>query len=219
MLKRLIKNAFFQKLFVFIFLIFYRLLYWSWRKKLILNSELKEILKRNEYFAIACWHQNNFTNIWASTKIKTIIMASPSLEGKLIGMAIESLGGKIAWGSSRKKPVAALKSLIRMCRETRRCPVITVDGPIGPAKIPKPGIIEVSRLARVGISPLGTAASSYWTLKNTWDETRIPKPFSKVVFYFDKTIPCGDLNSKSAEDLQTLALRIEDAQRQALEFV
>ncbi len=218
-MRRLLKSEFFQKLLVSIFLIFYKSLALTWRKKIIFHPETQKLVDSKKPFAIACWHQNNLTNMWLIKVVKALVMASPSFEGKMIGLAIERIGGTIAWGSSRKKPVAALKSLVRMTKTSGKCPVITVDGPIGPRHLPKPGILEVARLARLPIVPLGTHGQSAWVLKRTWDLTQIPKPFSKVTYYFGAPLDFEKLPSKSVESIAELTKEITNAQQKSFETV
>lgn len=191
----------------------------SWRKKVLYHPEAKALVDQKKAFALACWHQNNLTNLWLNKVVNALIMASPSIDGRLIGLATEKFGGTIAWGSSRKQPIAALKSLVRMTKETGKCPVITVDGPIGPRHLPKPGILEVARLAKLPVVPLGTHGHNSWVLKNTWDLTEIPKPFTKVTYYFGKPLDIAHLPSKSESSIKTLAEAIDDAQRNSLESV
>lgn len=218
-MKKLLNSHFIQKFIVFVFLIFYRSLAFTWRKQIVYHPDTKALVDENKAFAIASWHQNNIPNMWLNKMVNALVMASPSLEGRLIGLAIEKIGGTIAWGSSRKQPVAALKSLVRMTKDTGKCPVITVDGPIGPRHVPKPGILEVARLAKLPIVPLGTVSSNPWILKKTWDLTEIPKPFSKVIYYFGKPIDFEHLPSKSPESIPTLAQEINNAQQKSLENV
>jgi lysophospholipid acyltransferase (LPLAT)-like uncharacterized protein len=215
--KKLLNSNFFQRVIVFVFLFFYRILAFTWRKKVIYHPTTQKLVDTKAPFAIACWHQNNLTNMWLNKVVNALIMASPSLEGRLIGLAIEKIGGTIAWGSSRKQPIAALKSIVRLTRETGKCPVITVDGPIGPRHVPKPGILEVARLAKLPVVPLGTQGHNSWVLKKTWDLTEIPKPFSKVIFYFGEPMDPEKLSLKSEESILTLAKGIDDAQRKSTE--
>jgi lysophospholipid acyltransferase (LPLAT)-like uncharacterized protein len=217
--KALLKSDFFQKIIVWVFLVFYTLLYLTWRKKVIYHPEAEKLVRNQNSFCIACWHQNNFTNIWLNKVVTAVIMASPSLEGKLIGLVMEKMGAIIAWGSSRKQPISGLKSLVRITKQGFRCPVITVDGPIGPRHKPKPGILEVSRLSNIPIVPLGTSSSNPWVLKKTWDLTEIPKPFSTVVYFFDKPLELDPAEIKSEHSLVQLAESINNAQRQSFENI
>lgn len=218
-MKKFLNSNFFQKIIVFLFLIFYKLLYFTWRKKVVYHPDTQKLVDQKIPFAVAMWHQNNFTNIWLVHVVNAIVLASPSLEGKLIGMVMEKMGGTVAWGSSRKKPVSALKSLVRLTKETKKNPVITVDGPIGPRHVPKAGIIEVAKLSKLPIVPLGTKGKNSWVLKKTWDLTEIPKPFSKVIYYFGKPLDHENLDSKSDTSIVILRDGINDAQRKTLDFV
>lgn len=218
-MKRLLQSNVVQKIIVFAFLIFYTILYFTWRKKVIYHPETQDLVNQNKPFAVAMWHQNNFTNIWLVKVVNALVLASPSFEGKMIGLVMEKMGGTVAWGSSRKQPISALKSLVRMTRETQKNPVITVDGPIGPRHIPKAGIIEVAKLSRLPIVPLGTKGKNSWTLKKTWDLTEIPKPFSKVVYYFGKPLDYKSLDSKSESSIVILRDGINSAQQKTFDFV
>ncbi len=218
-MKKIFQSKFFQNLIVLLFLTLYRTLAWTWRKQVIYHPETQALVDKKKPFAIACWHQNNLTNIWLNKVVNAIIMASPSFEGRMIGLAMEKIGATIAWGSSRKKPIAALKSLVRMTKETGKCPVITVDGPIGPRHQPKPGILEVARLAKLPVVPLGTHGHNSWVLKKSWDLTELPKPFARVTYYFGKPLDIAQLPSKSEGSLEALAEAIDNAQRNSLESV
>lgn len=218
-MKKLLKSESFQKFLVFIFLIFYKSLALTWRKEVVYHPETQKLIDEKLPFAIACWHQNNLTNMWLNKVVNALIMASPSFEGKMIGLAIEKIGGTIAWGSSRKNPIAALKALVRITKNSGKCPVITVDGPIGPRHLPKPGIFEVARLAKIPIVPLGTHGKNSWVLKKTWDQTEIPKPFSKVIYYFGAPLSYESLPSKSANSLSILTQEINNAEQKSFETV
>ena len=58
---------------------------------------------------------------------------------------------------------------------------LTVDGPRGPRRRVKGGIIDIARRTGVAVLPLTTIASSHWILSRSWDQFKIPKPFAKIV--------------------------------------
>ena len=60
---------------------------------------------------------------------------------------------------------------------------ITVDGPIGPRRVVKPGSIYLGSVGQVALLPFAAVASRYWELR-TWDRMRVPKPFSRVVVLY-----------------------------------
>ncbi len=112
-------------------------------------------------------------------------MTSASKEGQLVTQFFNFFGSQTVRGSSRNNSVSALKSFIRRLNEDVYCASIAVDGPKGPALKSKPGILEISRITKKNVYSIGTSCSSFWTLKKTWDQTRVPKPFSKVVYHVD----------------------------------
>ena len=89
-------------------------------------------------------------------------------------------------GSSNKRPVAALREMVRFLRlRNGKDIVITPDGPRGPAYKLQIGLIKVSQWAEVPVLPLRLSYSNALTLK-TWDGFRIPLPFSRIDVTLEK---------------------------------
>jgi len=112
-------------------------------------------------------------------------MASAGKDGQIITQFLNFFGSKTVRGSARNNSVQALKAFIRELKLDNYCASIAIDGPKGPAFKPKPGILEISRLTKKSVFSVGISYSSAWTFKKTWDKSRLPKPFSKVIYYFD----------------------------------
>ena len=112
-------------------------------------------------------------------------MASAGRDGQIITQFLEFFGSRTVRGSARNNSVQALKAFIRELNSDVLCASIAIDGPKGPPLKPKPGILEISRISKKPVFSVGVSYTSYWTLKKTWDQSRLPKPFSKVIFYFD----------------------------------
>ena len=64
---------------------------------------------------------------------------------------------------------------------------IVADGSQGPRRIVQPGAILLAARTGVPIVPMVFAASSYFTIRS-WDRTIIPKPFSRIDFYYGEPI-------------------------------
>ena len=58
-----------------------------------------------------------------------------------------------------------------------------VDAPRGPAHVSKIGIITAARMTGLPILALMWSADRTWRL-NSWDQTIIPKPFSRIVLAY-----------------------------------
>lgn len=81
----------------------------------------------------------------------------------------------------------ALTQMIHLLKERDSIVIITPDGPRGPKCTVKPGIVAAARGANAKIIPFTWAASRTWKL-STWDQMRIPKPFSTLVVTFGDPI-------------------------------
>lgn len=67
---------------------------------------------------------------------------------------------------------------------------ITVDGPMGPRRVVKPGSIYLGSVGQVALLPFAAVAARSWRLR-TWDRMRIPKPFSRVVVLYGEPMVVG----------------------------
>lgn len=145
-------------------------------------------------------------------------MASAGRDGQIITQFLEVFGSKTVRGSARNNSVQALKAFIRELNSDVLCASIAIDGPKGPPLKPKPGILEISRVSKKPVFSASVAYSSFWTLKKTWDKSRIPKPFSKVVFYLDlaKDTLSREQNPKDPQLLESLENALLENNKKAL---
>ena len=97
-------------------------------------------------------------------------------------------------GSSRRGAVKALKSAINKL-EVGENVGITPDGPKGPLHSVSDGAITLALKCNVPIIAIGWKASKYWQVKS-WDETRIPKPFSTITYTINEPIYINEHQNK-----------------------
>jgi lysophospholipid acyltransferase (LPLAT)-like uncharacterized protein len=134
-------------------------------------------------YILAIWHQNLFAGILAQTGRSHVVMISRSRDGDAVATLCQRLGHHVARGSSNKKGVdkggrVAKNELVDMLQQGLPG-ALTVDGPRGPARVVKPGIVEIARVTGLPIVPYLALATRYWTFPS-WDAFRLPKPFSHV---------------------------------------
>lgn len=121
------------------------------------------------------------------------VAVSRSRDGDLIDAALQSLGyGPAARGSSSRGGSAALRSLIRQLQAGTTVAVL-VDGPRGPARVSKTGIIALARRSGLAIQPVAFSARPAIRL-DSWDGSLIPLPFARVVCAFGQpfAVPVAD---------------------------
>jgi hypothetical protein len=81
-----------------------------------------------------------------------------------------------------------------------------VDGPKGPPRVVKPGLILLAQKAGASICPTYVLYENPWVF-NSWDRFMIPKPFSRATIRFGPLEPTPE--EMTAEEFEEIRLRIE----------
>lgn len=194
----------------------YRLLVLTWRIRIIEDPSVTEARREGRPCIFAHWHGDELAVAHLAGRYRIATMTSTSTDGQIMDGVIRRLGGVTARGSSSRGGKAALKGLVRLCREGRNASV-AVDGPRGPLHEVKPGVFQIARLTDGVVVPVGQAASKRHVFENSWNKAKLPWPFARVVIYF------GPAQAPSAEAIKqegdVLAARlgeqIHDAGRSA----
>jgi lysophospholipid acyltransferase (LPLAT)-like uncharacterized protein len=211
-----VKNALRKHLLPWLVLWVYRLFFWSWRTTLDEPEELKQALASKSPIIFAHWHGHELAIVQTVRRYRLATMTSLSKDGQLIDFVIVKLGGATSKGSSSRGAVGALKGLVRLVKAGHPASM-AVDGPRGPIHEVKPGVFELSRVAKAKIFPVGVEASDPWVFKKSWNKAILPKPFTKIGITFEKAI--GPITAaddpKSAALATELERRISDACQQA----
>jgi lysophospholipid acyltransferase (LPLAT)-like uncharacterized protein len=107
------------------------------------------------------------------------VLSSHSRDGELGAKIGRMLGVHIVRGSSSRGGTQGLRALYRAVLRGGYSPIVTPDGPRGPAHRFKAGGVVLAQLARVPIVPLACDAERVWRL-GSWDRMVLPKPWSRV---------------------------------------
>lgn len=107
-----------------------------------------------------------------------VVMISRNFDGEWIARIIRNFGYGTARGSTSKGGVRALVELRRTLAEGKPAG-FALDGPRGPARVAQPGAVFLAGATGNPILPFHFEASRYWTA-GRWDQTQVPKPFSRV---------------------------------------
>ena len=202
------------------FFIFSRLLYlislvckWTQRCKSfgVENLERAKTLSPLGVCALAVWHENAMASLIHLQGIPVTAMTSRSRDGDFAAYLISKYGGLTPRGSSSRGGSEALELMLQDMQAGYN-PTLTVDGPRGPRRQTKSGIVRIAVQAGLAIVPYAVIAEKSWVFNKSWDKTRLPKPFSRVVRCFGTPIMCspdGDL--KECQDAVTAGInRLED---------
>ena len=127
----------------------------------------------------ASWHRGVMYIVHHYRHRRVVTMASSSKDGELAAQAAERHGWIVVRGSSSYRGFEGLKELVRY-GEKGHLAGLLVDAPHGPARVSKMGIITAARITGLPIMTMVWSAERCWRL-NSWDNTIIPKPFSRIV--------------------------------------
>lgn len=151
-------------------------------------------------FLFALWHHALLPLLWHHRQRGIALLISQHRDGELVARAAQDLGYRVIRGSSTRGGGAAFRGVLRML--DRGIPVaITPDGPRGPDRVVKPGIVRAAHLAGVPILPVSAEAGRAWRAAS-WDRLLIPQPLSRVRVAYGRAIhPVGEDSASSRADL------------------
>ncbi len=157
------------------------LVLWLWRRTIRLEVRGLERLEAFDAVPIAVWHGRIQGSLYAVAGLPVAAMFSNSPDGELAACALRIFGIGSVRGSTGKGGGRALVDMIRRVRRGEvRYPTLTVDGPRGPFRKTKPGVVQLARKLGRPVVPLSFSASRAWVL-GSWDRGVLAKPFSRVV--------------------------------------
>jgi len=137
------------------------------------------------------------------------IMTSMSRDGELQTGILMKFGYKIVRGSSSRGGAEALINMIEIMRRDKSSVAFAVDGPRGPVEKVKPGIIYLAMKTGRPIVPLRVFYTSFFTLKKTWDQYKVPLPFSKANVIYGKPFYIKK-DQYSDDEIQKLCAELEN---------
>ena len=132
------------------------------------------------------WHARLLLLPYLYRRRGLFALLSRSEDGSMIADLVRRFGFVTVRGSSSRGGAEALRCLARAIRDSHSV-VVVPDGPRGPREVLKAGVVVLARLTGVRVVPVALGASSEWRARS-WDEFRIPKPFSRCVVRFGEPI-------------------------------
>ena len=102
---------------------------------------------------IAVWHGHLLSIVHDLRNEKVDAVAGTHKDADLISKVAERWGWSMIRGSSKEKGSIAYKGMIKSLKIPGSILFITPDGPTGPRRIPKPGIIRAAQATNAVIIP------------------------------------------------------------------
>ncbi|HMC12039.1 MAG TPA: lysophospholipid acyltransferase family protein [Pirellulaceae bacterium] len=132
--------------------------------------------KQNRYI-YSFWHEGLLAPLATNPKIRVLI--SQHTDGEVIAQICQRLGIGVIRGSTARGGCQALLEMIRDRDETTHLG-ITPDGPRGPRRVLKPGVVMIASQSGLAIVPAGIGFVKAWRF-GSWDRFALPCPGSMMV--------------------------------------
>jgi lysophospholipid acyltransferase (LPLAT)-like uncharacterized protein len=154
----------------------------------------------------AVWHHGLLVAAYRWRGKGVAVPVSQSRDGDLIAGVLAALGfAETPRGSSSRGGTSLLRSMLRL---TRAGTVVAVlpDGPRGPARKVKPGVVVLASATGAEVIPVGVAAHPAHRF-GSWDRALLPFPFARVHCVYGPSLRLP----KEVEEPEAYAAELEAA--------
>ncbi|MCI0359627.1 MAG: lysophospholipid acyltransferase family protein [Planctomycetaceae bacterium] len=140
-------------------------------------------------YLYAFWHETLLAPL-VRRRLPARVLISQHADGELIAQVCQFLGIGVVRGSTARGGSQALMEMIRGGNDDRHL-AITPDGPRGPRREIKPGIIMVASQTSLAIVPIGVGFTRAWRA-GSWDRFAVPYPLSTIAAVIGEPIAIPD---------------------------
>lgn len=158
----------------------------TWRYEVVGGREILERLRAEPEPILACtWHESLYPGCaWflrgpLRQALRLGLMVSRSRDGELVSRLLRLWGAVVVRGSSSDGGREGLRALHRAVTREGVSPLSLPDGPRGPARRAKPGVLVLAAAARIPVVPFGFRVRRCFRLRS-WDRIVMPMPFARI---------------------------------------
>ena len=152
------------------------------------DQNIKKEIISGKSIIIASWHGTLLTVFMGLANKNYFGMAgNHHPEAEIISRVGKKLGWTVIRGSSTDGGKKAYEEMVRSLKVSGTVFAITPDGPQGPAKEPKAGVIRAAQKTGAIIIPAAGQSTKHWSFKN-WDTFYLAKPFGQIIQLFGEPI-------------------------------
>lgn len=164
---------------------------------------------------LCVWHARLLSVVHNLKNEKVNALAGTHQDADIISRVAASWGWNMIRGSSKEKGDIAYRKIFKILREKQNIFFITPDGPTGPPKIPKLGIIRASQKTQTKIIPIGVYSTRNWGFTN-WDTFFLEKPFGKLFIKYGAPIQFGK-NESSEKCIDFLIKKMDIVEKECIQ--
>lgn len=175
----------------------------SWRVETLGEARWRALVDAGRPHVFLLWHDALLPLLWRHRGRQVTIVVSEARDGQYLAEYARRLGYREARGSSTRGGVRALIGAVRALKEGGTV-AFTPDGPRGPRRELKGGVLLAAQRGGAPIVPLHAATDRAWRLRS-WDRFLVPKPGARVRIAYGEPFMVGE----GAEGLEAARHRAE----------
>ena len=130
------------------------------------------------HYLFCVWHDQIVMTVFSGRPINMAGLVSGHQDGSYLAEAMKLLGIASVRGSSKRGGSRAMGELLQRAREFHVA--ITPDGPRGPRRKLKTGIVFLASHSGRAIIPTAYACRRGWRIRGNWTDMMIPWPFTDL---------------------------------------
>jgi len=129
-------------------------------------------------FLYCVWHDSMLIPTFAGRHRCAAALISRHIDWMFVCDVLRTVGMSVVRGSTNHGGASAIRKLITISKDQHI--VITPDGPRGPRRRMSIGIVFLASQTGRAIVPTAYSCTDSWTVRGSWTNLVIPKPFTKV---------------------------------------
>jgi lysophospholipid acyltransferase (LPLAT)-like uncharacterized protein len=180
----------------------------SWRISTQHEERWRSLYEARRPIVYLLWHEALLPLLWHHRRQGVVIVVSENRDGQYLSDFARVLGYRSVRGSSSRGAARALLGAVRELQSG--CSVaFTPDGPRGPRRELKPGVVAAAQRGGGVIVPVHARADRAWRL-DSWDQFLIPKPGARVTVTYGRPFEVGPGQEGLAAGLAEAGVRLAE---------
>jgi hypothetical protein len=170
----------------------------------------------------AIWHESNLVGAITALKLRrndpAVSFSTRGFRGIVMNTMLRSFGAKVVTlpdeGRSTRTEAAAMAREMAALGRSGHVLVVSCDGPFGPYRVAKPGVVIVARESGLPIQPWAIASRPPLRMNGRWDRMILALPFGRLHVYEGPVLEVGE-RDRIRPRLAELQARLEEVQARA----
>jgi hypothetical protein len=180
----------------------------SWRIRTEHEDRWRPLYETGRPHVFLLWHEVLLPLLWQHRGQAIAIVVSEARDGQYLADFALSLGYRAIRGSSTRGAARALLGAVRELRAGYAV-AFTPDGPRGPRREMKPGVVAAAQRGGGIIVPLHAEADRGWRL-HSWDRFMIPRIGARVRIVYGRPFEVAPGDAGLAEGLVQAEERLRE---------